>query len=384
MNRSLLTNNKFRLLTFSGITIFLISGCLTGKESQPAKKIITAPEAPGPETSRPSAGMAPLVLAPVPDSQIAEFASRHALSVASLTEADEQLLKRIPNKPQPGSVHEAALVLGVVKSLNPISTINDDIQESDLTNAEGEQNETSQARDDNSATAQRTANNSLEKAASLRGIDLPSAVAINPFLQGATVVRLITMAAEKGGNSPNFKDRLRSAVNKQISEWRSLATRYGEQAPPVNNMPPALSDQGAPVDPNANNEAIVAGTDAVHDLHSSSVVLNEGIRLAEEGQWDKAISTLQRIDKDSPLFQASKDKVLEFSNSAVREMRLQAARAFATANQANDNGTKFAYLQKAKDLLEGAINKYPESNQLGTVRENLTVINRDLDYLRSK
>lgn len=376
------------MLGFLGI---LATGCVTGgtqKNRGKETKVDVAPQSPGSETLKPSAGMAPLVLAPVPDSQIAEFASRHALSVAGLTPADEQLLRRMPNKPQPGSIHEAALVLGVVKSMNPVNTNKQDFEESDLSESSGGD---AGGRTRNSAPGNNRDETapSLEKISLQRGIDLPGAVAVNPFLQGATVIRLISMAAEKGGNSQAFQDRLKSAINKQISEWRGLAARYGtagESNPEPSNAVNQTdqNDLSASPNPTIDSAAIVAGTGAVHDLHSSDVVLNEAIRLANEGQWEKAIVTLQRIQRDSPLFQSSREKIQDFSNTAVRDMRLQAAKAFAAANQANDTGTRVAYLQKAKDLLESAIEKYPDATQLGTVRENLTVINRDLDYLKSK
>jgi hypothetical protein len=67
---------------------------------------------------------------------------------------------------------------------------------------------------------------------------------------------------------------------------------------------------------------------------------------------------------------------------AVRDLRRRAAQSFSAAVQATDPGSKGSYLEKAKSLLEEALNRYPDADQLGTVRDNLTVIVRDIDRLK--
>ena len=350
----------------------------TGKDSlrsTPQKASMApmvAPPAPAQETSRPAAGQAPLVLAAVPDSQIADFASRHALSVARLSETDEQLLNRMPNHPQPGSIHEAAMVLGIVKTFSPVNTDTKTFNEQELSDSKNNQAEKSEV--------QENAVSGLEKAALARGIDLPGAVEVNPFLQSASVVRLITFAAEKGRNSEAFNARLRSATVKQVGEWRNLSERYGQELAIVPEIKPAPIDSTPPTGDAAR--AIIEGTGGVSDLHSSDLVINDAGRQADEGQFDKAIETLKRVEKISPLYKLSQEKAKEFANAAVRDMRRRAAQAFSAANQANDSGTKGSYLDKAKSILEEAVKKYPDADQLGTVRENLTVIIRDLERLR--
>ncbi len=339
-----------------------------------------APAAPGKETSRPAAGQAPLVLAPVPDSQIADFASRHALSVAGLTESDEALLKRMPNQPQAGSIHEAALVLGIVKSFNPVNNPGNSFSESDL-------NATQPPKRDPEKPSE-PGGSGLEGAALARGIDLPGALEVNPFLQSATVVRMIGLAADKGGNSEPFNKRLRAAIAKQTGEWRTLSDRYGSDtttatAPSAPGSQPAASPAASPLPDAPEVSKILEGHEGVSDLHSSDLVINEAVKLADQGDFDKAIETVKRVQKDSPLRKLSEEKAMEFANSAVREMRRKAAHAFSAANQANDSGTKGSYLEKAKTILEEALLKYPDADQVGTVRENLTVINRDLERVRA-
>jgi len=191
---------------------------------------------------------------------------------------------------------------------------------------------------------------------------------------------LITFAAEKGRNSEAFNARLRSATLKQVSEWRNLSERYNHELAEVPEIKAAPMDSPPPTGDAAR--AIIEGTSGVSDLHSSDLVINDAGRQADEGQFDQAIETLKRVEKISPLYKLSQEKAKEFANSAVRDMRRKAAQAFSAANQANDAGTKGSYLDKAKSILEEAVKKYPDADQLGTVRENLTVIIRDLDRLR--
>jgi len=363
-----------------------VAACVTTIDrpgsSSPASSLpaTQAPAAPGYETSRPAAGQAPLVLAPVPDSQIADFAARHALSVASLTESDEALLNRMPNQPQAGSIHEAALVLGIVKSFNPVNNAGNTFSESDINAAQTTSRDTEKPSE--------PTGKGLEGAALARGVDLPGALEVNPFLQSAAVVRMIGLAADKGGNSEAFNKRLRAAIAKQTGEWRTLSERYGSDTATAAVSTSALNQPVA--SPSASPEPgtpevskILEGNAGVSDLHSSDLVINEAVKLANQGEFDKAIETVRRVQKDSPLRKLSEEKAMEFANSAVREMRRKAAHAFSAANQANDSGTKSSYLEKAKTILEEALLKYPDADQVGTVRENLTVINRDLERIRA-
>lgn len=360
-----------RFIPVCALMTVCLGACVTTPETRPSKPAQkpsqVAPVAPPKETVKPGAGRAPLVLAPVPDSAMADFASRHAISVARLSEADEALLKRMPNQPQAGSVHEAALVLGIVKSFNPVNLDGQSVNspsagepvQPEVRNAQGSAG--------------------LEQAALARGVDLPGAIEVNPFLQSAAVMRMVMLAADRGGNSDAFKKRLAGAMNKQVSEWNTLSERYGSpqrQEIPAVSAVPSESSPAPSIAPEGTAEG------AVSDLHSSDMTINEAAKFADEGSFDKAIKTLKKIQPDSPLAKLAKERALEYSNMAVRDLRRRAAQAFSAAVQATDAGTKGTYLEKAKSLLEEALNRYPEADQLGTVRDNLTVINRDIDRLK--
>ncbi len=354
------------------LLILSSSACVTTPPPRPQKPLSKqnqiAPPAPPKETIKPAAGHAPLVLAPVPDSALADFASRHAISVAQLSESDEALLKRIPNQPQAGSVHEAALVLGIIKSFNPVN-LDGQIPKPGLENPS----------DDASRPEVRNnaASTGLEHASLARGIDLPGALEVNPFLQSAAVMRMVMLAADRGGNSEAFKKRLFAAMNKQFHEWNTLSERFGgSQRQEI----PAISVTPAGPSPSISPENSTDG--AVSDLHSSDLIVSEAAKFADEGSFEKAIKTLKKIQPDSPLSKLAKDRTLEYSNMAVRDLRRRAAQSFSAAVQATDPGSKGSYLEKAKSLLEEALNRYPDADQLGTVRDNLTVIVRDIDRLK--
>ncbi|MEY4630467.1 MAG: hypothetical protein RIQ81_587 [Pseudomonadota bacterium] len=372
MEQSLLMRSRTARILTTGWAIWSVAACVTTPDPKPqkstTKNVQVAPPAPPKETHRPPNKQGPLVLAPVPDSAIADFASRHAISVAQLSDADEALLKRMPNQPQAGSMHEAALVLGIVKGFNPANI--DGVP----AKAAGDV--------DAPAVAQVPDAGGLEKAALARGVDLPGALEVNPFLQSATVTRLVFLAADRGGNSEAFTKRLRAALNRQLNEWSSLAERYN--AGQANNL--AATAAPAAVTPTASTpeaQAPQMPEGSVSDLHSSDVIINDAAKQADEGQFDKAITTLKKVKADSPLSKLAKDRSMEYANMAVRDLRRRAAQAFSAAVQANDPGTKGNYLEKAKTLLEEALAKYQDADQLGTVRDNLTVINRDLERLKT-
>ena len=68
---------------------------------------------------------------------------------------------------------------------------------------------------------------------------------------------------------------------------------------------------------------------------------------------------------------------------AVQELRKKAALAFQSAMPVNDPRIRADYLKQAKGFLEEAIKSYPDATQLPTVRDNLSVISRDLERIES-
>jgi lipid II:glycine glycyltransferase (peptidoglycan interpeptide bridge formation enzyme) len=77
----------------------------------------------------------------------------------------------------------------------------------------------------------------------------------------------------------------------------------------------------------------------------------------------------------------AQEKVKEFSNRGVQDLRRKAADAFQNARPVSDPKARASYLQQAKGYLEEALKDYPDATLLPTVRDNLRMITRDLEQL---
>lgn len=324
-----------------------------------------APNAPaatgGPQPMR--VEMAP---APSVDEQLA-FVKRHTQS-ADFTEADQALVEQLPSSPEPGSVAEAALALGLIKGINRAAGNGPTFSESDL----GQPGSNGRPE----AAPPQAKAKSLEQSCKERGLNLPDAVAENPLLGSASVAKQVVAALNASDNSAEFKNEIQAALKKQAGLWSEVsgATAAPASPPAKVDLPPETPSAPPPIEA-APSPAELAGGEAS---------LAQAQALADRGDFQSAIKLAQSVPDASPLKPQATEKIKDFSNSAVQELRRKAATAFQTAMPVADPRTRAEYLRQAKGFLEEAIKTYPEASQLPTVRDNLRVISRDLEKLEEE
>jgi hypothetical protein len=221
----------------------------------------------------------------------------------------------------------------------------------------------------------------LESLAKERDINLADALAENPLLHGYGVAKAFFTAVSKPGNSPEFKTEIISALKNQASNWQTLAQDMNA-ATDAGTVPPQPEPSAATPPPETT---AAAPDDALPpdpaELHSSDSTLGEAQVLADRGDFKGAIKKAEAVDQASPLYNSAQEKVKEFSNRGVQDLRKRAAQAFQSAMPINDRKTRAQYLEQAKGYLEEALNSYPQASQLPTVRDNLRVISRDLEQV---
>lgn len=353
----------------------LSHGDLTGVATQKAG---SKSDAPAPTNSSPGAvGISPAPAATstvtrvyTPD-ELSAFVKKQSSPDAPFGPAEHELVGTLAKAPRPGSVDEAALAIGLVKSvLNPLGKEQQTFIESDIDKAPGARMVPAGAE-----------GLTLESLAKERDINLADALTENPMLQGYGIAKAFFAAVSKAGNSPGFKTEILTALKNQANNWQMLsqslnAPGTGESLPPQPEA--AASTLPAPA---------AAATDLLPpdpaELHSSDSALSEAQALADRGDFKAAIKKAQAVDKASPLYNSAQEKVKEFSNRAVQDLRKKAAQAFQSAMPLNDKKTRAQYLQQAKSYLEDALNNYPQAAQLPTVRDNLRVISKDLEQSQS-
>lgn len=293
------------------------------------------------------------------------FIRNHRAPNAPFGPKEHEFVSSLPSSPEPGSIAEAALVLGLTKSvLHPLTGNAATFQESDLGIAEPDSNRTVPSR---AVT--------LEQLCVERDVSLVDALNENLLLLNAGVVTQVIVALDLPGTSDDLRNEAFVSLRQQAALWHEIAQKLGA-SPDAGNAAPAASISSAnPSDMPPPNPG---------DLRSGDSTLAEAQSLADRGDYQAAIKKAVEVDASHPMHPLAQEKIREFSNLAVQDLRRKAAHAFQSAMPINDKRTRAAYLQQAKGYLEEALNSYPEATQLPTVRDNLRVISRDLEKLQAE
>lgn len=312
---------------------------------------------PDPKTIGPSANLRPNSTNTVGadglplDSQLSFF-KRVVRPNGPFGESDRKyMMENLPKGPESGSVAEAALVAGIVRAVlvpPPAS----------------------------SAPTQAQAM-SLESMCMDRRLDLPAALSDNVLLQRSDLASQVLKAMQILPVSDAFKSSVLAALKKQALSWSevNLAILAMEPAP----LPGIASTETAAASPNSNPTP-TSTPSAAGDKNYESL-LAEAQSLADKGDFRAAVKKAGEIPEGHPLKAKSQEKVRDYSNQAVQDLRRKAALAFQSALPVSDSKTKSGYLKQAKTYLEDAIKNFPDATQLPTVQDNLRVISADLEKL---
>lgn len=348
----------------------LVFSCVTTTKRRPAggrplaEKVGDHPTETRQTSSAGSAGAKSVAPPPPSSDELLAFVRGQTRLDAAFGEREHRFVADLPRSPVSGSIAEAAQVIGTAKAIiNPLHLDATSFKESDL------------GLPAPPATPEPTLKariSSLEESCRERGVNLPDALAENPLLSGPQVARVIAQALDSGANSDEFRAEVLAALRRYATQWGELASTLGVQAAvasPASEAPPPAP--AAETDDLPPNPADIAGGDAV---------LTEAQALADRGDFQGAIRKAASLP-DGPLRNVATERVRDYSNRAVQDLRRKAALAFQSAMPLTEARKRAEYLRQAKGYLEEAIKNYPEATQLPTVKDNLRVISRDLDNL---
>ena len=108
-------------------------------------------------------------------------------------------------------------------------------------------------------------------------------------------------------------------------------------------------------------------------------IWQKGLSLLRAKEYDQAISVFETL-METPYGARSTEKIVEASQLAAQEDRREAAELFVRAGNASDLDTQVALLLQSRKLLQGILNKYPQSGLVEKARRNLETIE---DQIRS-
>ncbi len=324
-----------------------------------------------------------------PEAEYSSFYARMAVSENEYTDKDRQMFTSFPPSPSGGTMHEAALVVGLIRdALTPVTAGAKNFKEVDTTPNAGV-NTTSPTAVVIGDQPQVDRTRVLETRSRERGVDIISALASNPYLKTQGIYSLAWDASRLEGNSQVFGQNLLTVIKTEVLLWGDLARRLGLETQAVAAVPPAqaeaTSTTGTPAD-----SAAPAATPQTENLSTpltpaenaeAAKILGKAQDLALKESFEKSVIEARKISQGAENYTLAQEYIKTWANKAVQDMRRQAANQYRLSSATNETGSKKAYLNKAKTFLQDALTKYPEASTLDTVKENLEIIEKELERL---
>lgn len=365
-----------RFMTGCLLASLTFSACVTTEQRpvEPVKKPVPPEQAKaGTKDTKPVPVEPPKPELPPPPTaaEQEEFVKKQSDPDAEFGERGHDFATRLPANPAVGTLAEAAVVLGVIGgATQPLGLTTPSFEESDI----------------GDATHAKSAGNgmSLEKMSKERGINLVDALNENAWLKSYGVARRVYQATQVTSDSEDYKKEVLAALHREATKWAKLSQEFGGAVippPPSADVPVAATTGTIPPPVEAPQDLPPPNPT---DLRSGDAVLAEAQSLADRGNYEAAIKKANAVAPASPMYASAQEKVKDFSNLAVQDLRRKAAQSFQSAMPITDIKVRTQYLLQAKQYLEQAIKDYPAATQLPTVRDNLRVISRDLEKLQTE
>jgi|GEM_PF-4657661 len=274
-----------------------------------------------------------------------DFIRRHSSPDLALDAEDRSLLKEIKN-PQAGSTAEAVLGIGVLKDA--------------IHNPEGED---------------------LESISKDQNFDFATAFEMNPILSSHYFSAMTKIATEKSGQSSQFYNSLRDTLERRANAWSKI--NDSSSSTEWNEEPGGLQqDQSGWY--GSNNVDTIAENKAPYVAKPGENVLQSAIRDQNNGRFAAAVHKLTSITATSPDYPRAQALKKSIENDRVAHLRKLAADAYRNALPLSNPGTKYAYLNEAKNHLQSALSQYPHSDLKATLEDNLGLIQGEMDTLKSE
>jgi tetratricopeptide (TPR) repeat protein len=308
--------------------------------------------------------------------QLIQFVTDLSDSSTPFSHEHRQILKDIAPRPQAGSIQEAALAVGIIR------TCLDEIE--NQAGFQEKQIDASGAATP-AADVQNVVSISLEERLKEKGVDLAQALQVNLLLKTYRVYGLALKALELTKNSPEYTQNIKGVVATEATQWAVLLKAAEIESRPVETAPlqPEGIGQNNPTVPGPADQALQQAQDSIAPEQSETSI-QQAQQLAESGEYKKAVELLKRVLAGSPSQPVASEKLKQISNQAVQVLRQKAAQAFQNALPAKEPQTKIVFLSQAKNYLEQAITDFPSADNLDTVKANLSVISKDLASLQEQ
>lgn len=244
-------------------------------------------------------------------------------------------------------------------------------------------------------------------------VDLVSELKNNLLLQTPDVYMLILSALEHKSEREGLSRHIYSLLREKLSKWREADSKYAalfasetstlsasstSASPTSTPVPVAVAPKVEPVvstQTAVSSDTQVSSVEGVDDssvaepskdepvsLMEGQDILDQAQKLMDKNNYKATVTLLRTVTPKHPQSAMAKIKLKEACNRAVRELRNKAAKAFASAMPISDVQIRKNYLNQASQHLTMALTLYGESDQIPAVKENLSVVTKNLEQLK--
>ncbi len=231
--------------------------------------------------------------------------------------------------------------------------------------------------------AQKTEENNLERCAVQLDVKIANSIEKNPMLTSPQALVLLQKALEANPTTPAFDAELRQALNTHVQSWQNAALTFGLTVGTLTqSVPENAGEETKESEP--TEEAAATTNDELTDTDAQNI-LDEAATLANKGDFKQAIKMLAKSPPQSPAYQAARERITQYSDQGVQQLRGRSASEFQNFQQvATDPAAKLLYLKKSRTFLQDALKDYPDASMLGTVRSNLDFVEREISKVEER
>lgn len=390
-----------------------VASCVTPQKSpSKATKASTAKNAQKDAKSEPKKAVA--AAKPLPKTDGGECADWYVSLLKpdyTYTVKDRQYLSQLTSVPKPGSLAEACLVVGILRDVTtpPGSGPQNFATPDQMAKAQAE------AKTSVIATEPQSTQQPLENRVRERGVDIASALSVNSYLKNSAVFTMAWNAAILDGNSEPFKQNVQTVIKAEAIIWQDIGRKVGVetattqaagQSPDQSNVPANGSTQSSIANVESNNPSAATTTHAGSTTGAAAAVptpntdaastnadqrpplsdqdsakaLAAAQEAASQENFEKAVSEAGKLSPGSQHYDVAQENLRQWSNKAVTELRKKAAFEYRTASSSTEPTAKKNSLSKAQSYLSEALKKFPNASNLDTVRDNLKMIESEMNH----
>lgn len=321
------------ILGTAALMLLSCVSCVGEKKKDLTDQELVPSSAQEPTPTKPSAPEAPR-LTPSEEKDLVKIREWTELG-QPLSETDREFLRDPGPLPPSGSTKEAVMAMGYVKLVQS-----------------------------------RSVGPSLEQYAREYRVPIAEVIKSNQHVKGVAGAKLVVEAMQRIPVSEEFRRTMVEALKSQAKGWP-------EGTPPIDSLlpppPGTLAVPFAPQPTQGEPAGSISLSSPTGDI-SDKGLLDQAQQLADQGLFHEAILRVLQVSNQSPLKLLAHQKVKEYSQSGIQDLRRKAAQAFQNAGVAPDDRTRLEYLRSARQLLEDGLIMFPEAPQASTVRENLKAI----------